>query len=325
MEADRWQRLDEEIAALQAAVTDLQGQLLELIQRQGVLLHPVEQCLRQRGLSVLAHGDRTRVLLPVGSSLPQTGRFYELLRRYSFRLFLRDLVQYPAGPGADALSRYCSLATARTYLKELHNLGIVVLAADGSYRLVPQQVRSFGPTLEWYVSQILQREFLAPTMFAVRLRKTHYGGDYDVISLLEQQLLYVEVKSSPPRGVEAPAIDAFLDRLDDLQPDLAVFLVDTELRMRDKIVELFQEAFQQRYGQESAERWPVERLVAELFHIGHAVYLVNSRKGIYSNLRLCFRDYRRCDRQVTLPWNGPDKRVRPGDEAPAAPTPEGDR
>jgi hypothetical protein len=324
MEADRWQRLDEEIAALQAAVTGLRSQLLELIQRQGVLLHPVELCLRQRGLTVLAHGDRTRDLLPVGATAPQTLRFYTLLRRYSFRLFLRDLVQYPAGPAADALSRYCSPATARAYLKELQQLDIVVLAPDGAYRLVSQKVKSFGPTLEWYVSQILQREFLAPTMFGVRLRNTRHGGDYDVISLLEQQLLYVEVKSSPPRGVEAPAIDAFLDRLDDLQPDLAVFLVDTELRMRDKIVELFQAAFQQRYGQESAARWPVQRLVAELFHIGHAVYLVNSRKGIYSNLRLCFRDYRRCDRQVTLPWNGPDKRAQRRDQAPAEPHPQGD-
>jgi hypothetical protein len=310
---DRWQHLEAEIAVLKAAVAGLQTQLAELDDPQGATFHPVEVCLRQRGLSVLAHGDRSRVLLPLGASPSQATRFYELLRRYSFRLFLRDLLQHPEDTGVKALCRYCSAATARAYLLELATLKIVSLATAGGYRLLTRQANSFGPTLEWYVTQILRREFLAPAMFNLRLGKTRYGGDYDVIALLEQQLLYVEVKSSPPRGVEAPAIDAFLDRLDDLQPDLAVFLVDTELRMRDKVVELFRAALTNRYGLETAGCWPVERLVEELFHLGHVLYLVNSRKGIYSNLRLCIRDFRRYAGQMLLPWNGPAQGTKRGD------------
>ncbi len=141
------------------------------------------------------------------------------------------------------------------------------------------------------MSEILQREFMAPALFNVRLQNTRHGGDYDVIALVSGHLVYVEVKSSPPRGVELPAVSAFLNRLGDLQPRLAVFLVDTELRMKDKIVELFAEALA--VDHEPAESYEVERLVDEIFHIRHAVYLVNSRKGIYSNLRCCFRDFLR--------------------------------
>jgi hypothetical protein len=141
------------------------------------------------------------------------------------------------------------------------------------------------------VSEILQREFMAPALFNVRLQNTRHGGDYDVIALVSGHLVYVEVKSSPPRGVELPAVSAFLNRLRDLQPRVAVFLVDTELRMKDKIVELFTEALA--VDRELTESYEVERLVDEIFHIRHAVYLVNSRKGIYSNLRCCFRDFLR--------------------------------
>jgi hypothetical protein len=91
--------------------------------------------------------------------------------------------------------------------------------------------------------------------------------------------------------VELQAVAAFLNRLRDLQPHMAIFLVDTELRMKDKIVPLFAEALGAR--DEPSESHPVSRLINEIFHIPHGIYLVNSRKGIYSNLRLCFRDFLR--------------------------------
>jgi hypothetical protein len=303
---DRWQHLEQEIEELKVSVADLQRRLARLGRTGAHSSNPVEVSLRQRGLPVLAHGDLTRLLLPANASAEQNTRWYDLLRRYSFRLFVRDLLQVPEGSDVTVLSRYCTEATVRRYLRELRDLGVVTLAEDGAYCLVAHHVTSFGPTLEWYVSQILQREFLAPTLFSVRLLNTQHGGDYDVIALLDQRLLYVEVKSSPPRGVELPAVEAFLDRLEDLQPQVAVFLVDTELRMRDKIVELFQEALAHRFGPDSCSLWPVERLVAELFHIGHGIYLINSRKGIYTNLRLCMRDFRRWEQQAWRPWTVSD-------------------
>jgi hypothetical protein len=46
----------------------------------------------------------------------------------------------------------------------------------------------------------------------------------------------------------------------------------------------------------------VVRLVNELFHIRHGTYIVNSRKGIYTNLRTCFRDFFRRQECSKLPY-----------------------
>lgn len=299
---DRLARLEAEVEALRFEVQQLRQQVEEVADRTVGRHHPVETLLAQRGMSVLAHGDRTRILLPAGASSDQRRRFYDLMRRYSFRLFVRDLLQVPCGPDPGPLTRYCSPRTARGYLNALHDLGVVERPHQNGYQLVLQHISSFGPTLEWYVSEILQREFLAPALFSVRLKHTRHGGDFDVIALLEADLVYFEVKSSPPRGVELAAVSAFLERLEDLQPQLAIFLVDTELRMRDKIVELFREALAQRCSPAGGARWAVERLVDELFHIGHGVYLINSRKGIFTNLRRCIRDFRRRGTRLRLPW-----------------------
>lgn len=285
----RIEDLEREIESLKATVSLLQGQVEALCLDHMAGKGPVEALLWQRGASVLAHGDRTRVILPAGVTPRQTVRFYDLMRRYSFRLFLRELLQSPSGEGFGSLNRYCSEKVVRSYLAVLSELGVVRLLNGGRYELIPKHITSLGPTLEWYVSEVLQRELLAPALFNVRFRNTRYGGDYDVITFLAGRLVYVEVKSSPPRGVELPAISAFLNRLDDLQPQLAIFLVDTELRMRDKMAPLFAEALQARQG--SGEAPAVTPLVAEVFHISHRIYIANSRKGIYSNLRLCIRDF----------------------------------
>ena len=279
-------RLEKDVETLRQRVSSLERELSAVRANEALNRHPVELHLRQKGFAVLHHGENAGVLVPPHASPAQSARFYQLLRRYSFRLFARDLLAHPRVRDPGEVARYCSSKTARGYLEKLVELGVVE-AAEGGYRLIPEGL-SFGPTLEWYVREIFQRELLAPALFNVRLGGTRHGGDYDVVGLVAGHLIYVEVKSSPPRGVELCAVSAFLNRLRDLQPHMAVFLVDTELRMKDKIVPLFAEALAQDGRRE--EEWPVERLVNETFHIGTRIYLTNSRKGIYSNLRLCLRD-----------------------------------
>ncbi len=286
---ERLEQLETEMKSLQTTISGLQTELDALREEYRASSHPVETLLQQRGLPVLAQGDTSRTLLPAGHSFKARETLFQLMRRYSFRLFLRDLIQFPENEDPKVLTRYCSIKTVRYYLKVLAELGIVTVGRDRSYGLVSKQVSSFGPTLEWYVSEIFQREFMSPVLFNVRLQNTQYGGDYDVIAIVSGYLVYVEVKSSPPRGVELQAVSAFLNRLRDLQPHVAIFLVDTELRMKDKIVPLFEEAMDA--GEGPAGRHSVTRLINEIFHIHHSIYLTNSRKGIYTNLRTCFRDF----------------------------------
>lgn len=292
---DRLRRLEEELEGVKAGLCRLQREVTELRREADLRRRPVEIFLQQRGFPVLSHGASAQLLLPQTASSAHGNLFYNLLRRYSFRLFLRDLIQYPEGDDPAVLSRYCSMRTVHSYLRSLSDLGIVETIPGKGYRLIAGHVPSFGPTLEWYVCEIFQREFLSPAIFNVRLDGTRHGGDYDVVAVVAGFLACVEAKSSPPRGVELPAVAAFWNRLRELEPHLAIFLVDTELRMKDKIVPLFEEAMFE--SAREREAVAVERLVDEIFHIGHAVYLINSRRGIYTNMRRCVRDFLQKERQ----------------------------
>ncbi len=283
----RLQRIERELDGLRKQVAELGAVVRSLVEQRERFQHPLEAVLRQRGLPILSRGLDNHFLPLPGTPAQKQSEFYRIMRRYSFRLFLRDLIQFPEGEAIAPLTRYCSPRAALSYLRLLESMGIVAFGPGPSYRFLPRHIVSFGPTLEWYVNEILQRELLAPSMFNLRLEHTRFGGDYDVMAIVSGHLIYIEVKSSPPRGVELPAVNAFLNRLRDLQPQMAVFLVDTELRMLDKMVPLFDESLRAQHGGESP--WAIERIVDEIFQVGHSVFITNSRKGIYSNLRTCIR------------------------------------
>ncbi len=283
---DRLELVERKITELTERIAVLEHDVENLSSQIG---HPVEKLLRQLGFPVLSHGGQAQLIFPRGLPDSMLAEFYRMMRRYSFRLFVRDLIQVPAGDDLAGLTRYCSLGTVKSFLAALAQMGIVSLTGKG-YSLI-RKVPSFGPTLEWYVHEILRLEFLSPALFGVKLQNTKIGGDYDVISVVAGHLVYIEVKSSPPRGVEHQVVDAFLGRRHDLSPSIALLFVDTELRMRDKLVPLLAEGLE-REGKTGPD-WEVLRLADEIFHVRHAIYILNSRKGVYSNLRTCFRDFLR--------------------------------
>lgn len=239
--------------------------------------------LVQQGLTIFRKNPTYNLIFPPTLALDGIDQLYLKMRRYSFRLFLRDVIARQESFKIGDLTRYCSIQTARRYTNFLLGLDIVETPATDRYRLKNRPLHSFGGTLEWFIAQVFIREFHCPVIYGVRFRGTTHGGDYDVIALLGNRLAYAEVKSSPPKGIEVEEVKAFLGRVDDLSPQLALFLVDTELRMKDKIVPLFEEAL--------GDSHTVCRLVQELFHINHTIFIVNSKKDIISNIRQCLRDY----------------------------------
>jgi hypothetical protein len=61
--------------------------------------------------------------------------------------------------------------------------------------------------------------------------------------------------------------------------------------MKDKIVLMLEEELYERFGTSSRTKFPIERLVDELFHINHRIYIVNSKRDAIANFTLCFRDF----------------------------------
>lgn len=252
-------------------------------QRSGDTTEALRHALRRRGLV-------WKKTLHDGCVVPRTRQgqdeCYQLLRHYSFRLFLRDVIKHREGFSIADLVRYCSPASARRYVQWLVDRRLV--QRRGRQFRLAIDTASFGPTLEWFVAEVLQREFGIPSAWNVRLDAARGGGDYDVIGFQDGACIYVETKSSPPRNIEARQIQAFFDRLETLRPQVAVFLNDTQLRMGDKIAVLFTAELQRRRG---ARGLAVERLSGELFMVGAHVFIANSDPDLAGNLGVCLAHY----------------------------------
>lgn len=253
----------------------------------------VEKLLRMRGIKVFRKNPIDRLFFPPDLPPFDKTRFYEMMKKYSFRLVLRDMIKSHEQFRIQDLTHYCSSSVVQGYCHLLDEMGVIIKDGRSKYRTWVSPLYSFGPTLEWFIAEMFKREFASPAIYGVSVRNTQSGGDYDVIASWNRRLVYVEVKSSPPKGIEQNEISTFFSRMDDLLPDVGFLFNDTQLRMRDKLVVMFEEDLAMRYGKESKNLYPVERLSGELFHLRNRVFIVNSKKAVVENFRICLKHYLR--------------------------------
>ena len=245
----------------------------------------IDLLLKRRGFQIYKKEPAEDLVIPDRKFADE---FYGMLHKYSFRLFLRDVIKHQDAFSGAEVEKYASGDVTQNYLSYLSRIGL--LERNGNeYRLKKRPVRSFGATLEWYVAEIFKREFGSEAVWGVKFRRPSVGGDYDVIAKFDSSLLYAEVKSSPPKQIYDSEVRAFLDRADDLSPEIAVFFMDTELRMKDKLVPLFEEELKQR----SSDPPEVERMERELFHIQKRIFIVNAKESILRNMEKVFSWYYR--------------------------------
>jgi len=170
-------------------------------------------------------------------------------------------------------------------------LGLAEALGDSQYRLCHPPPASLGPTLEWFLAEVLRREFSCPALYGLRCRGSRYGGDYDVVALLEGSLLYLEVKSSPPKNIEGDEVRAFLARLKDLIPHLALFFVDTELRLKDRSFLFFETELFALGLRENGNSPRIQKIGDEIFFAPPRVYILGSKRSIVKNLSICFHHH----------------------------------
>jgi len=244
----------------------------------------LETILKRRGFRVYKKEPTDDLLLP---GEPFRGSFFDMLHKYSFRLLLRDVIKHQDRFTFEEVTRYSTSRVTRSYLNYLNDIRLIKEGAAG-YILLHRPITSFGPTLEWYIAELLKREFGAEVLWGVKFKRPKVGGDYDVLAKLDGSLLYVEVKSSPPKQVMVSEVAAFLDRVADLVPETAVFLMDTELRMKDKLVPMFEQELAKRsIGSPPA----VVRIERELFAVRDRLFIVNAKESIGRNLEKVIARY----------------------------------
>lgn len=271
--AERVKEQEREIEFLRGEVGRLRGLIAS---RAG----SVEDMLKRRGFKVFRHGGDQDTVRPEAARKKHAEEFYQLMKKYSFRLFLRDAIKYQDGFLPDDLVRYSSLPVVNEYTAFLKRAGVMEALPGGRFRLARRPVTSFGPTLEWFVAEVFRREFMVDALWGVRFRNTGTGGDYDLLAAVEGRLLYGEVKSSPPKQIYDTEIKAYIERYLELSPDLSLFIMDTELRMKDKIVPMFE----QELPETRLKGLAVERLKGELFHIDGRIFIINSKDSLTANI-----------------------------------------
>lgn len=259
---DETDSLREEIKRLRRSLSELTPSLDALLKRRGFRIYKKE--------------PSDDLLLPSNEFIEG---FYEMMKKYSFRLFLRDIIKHQEFFRPDSVTRYATSEVTEGYIKYLADVGLIAKVSDG-FRLNLRPVKSFGETLEWFTAEMFKREFETEAIWGIRFKRPKVGGDYDLIAKVDGSILYMEIKSSPPKQIYQNEISAFFDRVFDLLPEISIFLVDTELRMKDKIVLMFEEELKKRY----ADPPRVVRIEKELFRIWDKVFIINAKDNIAANI-----------------------------------------
>ncbi len=218
--------------------------------------------------------------VPFDPGLPEPAaeRLAAALDRYAFRLFLRGAIQHPEGFSPEEATRFLTPEHAAERAAQATVLGLVERVPGGRYRLV-QPAQSFGGTLEWYVARRMRTRFALDAVAGVEFHARGVGGDLDVVAAGEGKLIVLELKSSPPKHLGEEEVGAFFDRLRALRPHVAIFAVDTALRLTDRVIPMLAAALGKR-GAAAAPRC-VER---ELWALTPHVYAVNAKPDLMANI-----------------------------------------
>jgi hypothetical protein len=226
---------------------------------------------------------------PPGLDGPFADRVAERLGHYAFRLLLRGaiLANGPFLPGE--ATRYVPAEKARRLAEDLVELGLAVRAGGGRYRL-RWPARSFGGTLEWWVGRELERRLGFAVDTGVRSGARGVGGDLDVVAAAEGKLVYVELKSSPPKHIARSEVAAFIKRVRALRPHVSLFAVDTALRLSDKVLPLLAEEITRSGGSLREGLACRRRILRENWEVAPHLYAVNARQDLIANICAAIAD-----------------------------------
>ncbi len=255
---------------------DLRDEIKRLRKSLSDLTPSLEMLLKRRGFKIFKSKPSDDLLIPSEEFLSS---FYEMLKKYSFRLFLRDVIKKQEGFKPEEVTRYATSGVTKEYIDYLIKIDMVEYNYP-EYRLKNRPIKSFGETLEWFLSEILKKEFAIEAIWGIRFKRPRVGGDYDLIAKVDSSILYMEIKSSPPKQIYQKEISAFFERIEDLHPEISIFFDDTELRMKDKIVLMFEEELKKKYIAPPE----IIRMEKELFHINDKIFIINAKDNIISNI-----------------------------------------
>jgi len=274
--------LYQEIELLRAEISRLRKSLNELTP-------PLSVVLKRRGFIIYKKEPREDLIVPDEKFLDG---YYQMLKKYSFRLFLRDIIKHQPSFTAAQVVRYATREVTQEYIAYLLKIGLIA-GGDNAYSLIKGPIKSFGTTLEWFVAEFFRRDLSTEAVWGVKMKRPAIGGDYDLLAKIDGSILYMEIKSSPPKQIYQSEVKAFIDRVYYLAPEISIFFMDTELRMKDKMVPMFEDELRRRFTTPPE----VKRMEKELFEIvGQTcsmpkIFIMNAKDSIVQNVEKALAAY----------------------------------
>lgn len=265
----------------------LRSEVKRLREALNELTPPLSALLKRRRFRIYKKKPPDDLLIPEEKFIDE---YYEMLKKYSFRLFLRDVIKHQPLFTPQQVTRYSTKEVTIEYIDYLVKTGLIERTENSFYKLEKGPITSFGETLEWFVAEILKREFATEAIWGVKMKRPGIGGDYDLLAKIDGSILYMEIKSSPPKQIYQKEVSAFLDRVYDLMPEVAIFFMDTELRMKDKIVPMFEDELRIRFHKPPE----VNRMERELFEIQTErpkIFIINAKNSIINNIEKVLAKY----------------------------------
>lgn len=263
----------------------------------------IERILRRRGYVPVLKDNSRHLLLPLDANNPSApadaDRFRELFGKDTFRKVLRSLTTSGHGkPLPMASLEEVAGKRAKVYADFLVALNVAVITDEGV--ALDRAVDNIGPTLEWYVADLCERELDGSAAWSVQLKGLGKGGDYDVLAWLAPTLLYVELKSSHQKQVSDDELKQFLNRSEQLMPDMAILLLDTQEDLAPLLTRLeaaMRPALLASVGPVDPSMlvdFPFVRPLQSEPSIAYGcyhTYVVNAKPSILTQLRRCLRHY----------------------------------
>lgn len=265
----------------------LRSEVKRLREALNELTPPLSALLKRRRFRIYKKKPPDDLLIPEEKFIDE---YYEMLKKYSFRLFLRDVIKHQPLFTLQQVTRYSTKEVTIEYIDYLVKTGLIERTENTFYKLEKGHIKSFGETLEWFVAEILKREFATEAIWGVKMKRPGIGGDYDLLAKIDGSILYMEIKSSTPKQIYQKELSAFLDRVYDLMPEVAIFFMDTELRMKDKIIPMFEDELRIRFH----EPPEVNRMERELFEIQTErpkIFIINAKDSIINNIEKVLAKY----------------------------------
>jgi hypothetical protein len=220
---------------------------------------------------------------PADMEAARLERLVERLGHYAFRLFLRGAILRRGAFLPPEATKYLEPSQAAAFAEDLVALELADREEEGRYRL-RHPAASFGGTLEWYVARELSGRYGFDVAAGVKFHAPDVGGDLDVVAAAEGRLLYLEMKSSPPKHLAPDEVGAFFRRVRALRPHLAIFVMDTALRLSDKVLPLLQAELS------TQPPPPPRRVLREVWALTPHLYVVNARQDLLGNIGLAIAE-----------------------------------